>query len=176
MSCDAAPYLSHTAVEVVGTFCCTPPATRLPQLNFKAFTQTQPSQRRHNPATVLPSSPLYQHAACFTAGSSHLHHKDDRALLGSFQNRKCAFVSKQHMWLKEADGVLSVVIAENWLPVTVTSSNSVHAKLFTVVVSGPGSSVGVATELPGWTVRDRIPVGTRFSARPDQPWGPPSLL
>ena len=27
-----------------------------------------------------------------------------------------------------------------------------------------------------WTVRDRIPVGTRFSARPDRPWGPPSLL
>ena len=35
---------------------------------------------------------------------------------------------------------------------------------------GPGSSVGIATELPGWTVRDRkkiIPVGTRFSARPE---------
>ena len=29
---------------------------------------------------------------------------------------------------------------------------------------GPGSSVGIATELPGWTVRDRIPVGARFSA------------
>ena len=28
----------------------------------------------------------------------------------------------------------------------------------------------------GWTARDRIPVGTRFSARPDRPWGPPSLL
>ena len=28
----------------------------------------------------------------------------------------------------------------------------------------------------GWTVRDRIPVGTRFSPRPDRPWGPPSLL
>ena len=28
----------------------------------------------------------------------------------------------------------------------------------------------------GWTVRDRIPVGTRFSARPDRPWGPPCLL
>ena len=28
----------------------------------------------------------------------------------------------------------------------------------------------------GWTVRDRIPVGTRFSAGPDRPWGPPSLL
>jgi len=28
----------------------------------------------------------------------------------------------------------------------------------------------------GWTVWDRIPVGTRFSARPDRPWGPPSLL
>ena len=28
----------------------------------------------------------------------------------------------------------------------------------------------------GWTVWDRIPVGTRFSTRPDRPWGPPSLL
>ena len=28
----------------------------------------------------------------------------------------------------------------------------------------------------GWTVRDQIPVGTRFSARPDRPWGPHSLL
>jgi len=26
------------------------------------------------------------------------------------------------------------------------------------------------------TVRDRIPAGTRFSALPDRPWGPPSLL
>jgi len=28
----------------------------------------------------------------------------------------------------------------------------------------------------GWTVRDRIPVGTRFSAHPDRPWDPPRLL
>ena len=28
----------------------------------------------------------------------------------------------------------------------------------------------------GWTVRDRIPVGTRYSASPDRPCGPPSLL
>jgi len=28
----------------------------------------------------------------------------------------------------------------------------------------------------GWTVRDRIPLGTRFSTRPDRPWCPPSLL
>jgi hypothetical protein len=28
----------------------------------------------------------------------------------------------------------------------------------------------------GRTVRDRIPVRTRFSARPDRPWGPPSVL
>jgi len=28
----------------------------------------------------------------------------------------------------------------------------------------------------GWMVRDRIPVGMRCSARPDRPWGPPSLL
>jgi len=38
----------------------------------------------------------------------------------------------------------------------------------------PGSSVGIATM--GWMVWDRIPVGTRFSSRPDRPWGPPSLL
>ena len=30
--------------------------------------------------------------------------------------------------------------------------------------------------LVAWTVRNQIPVGTRFSARPDRPWGPPSLL
>ena len=28
----------------------------------------------------------------------------------------------------------------------------------------------------GWTVRDRIPVGRRFSARPDRPWGRPGLV
>jgi len=28
----------------------------------------------------------------------------------------------------------------------------------------------------GWTVRDQIPVGTRFSPHPDRPWGPPSFL
>ena len=28
----------------------------------------------------------------------------------------------------------------------------------------------------GWTVWDRIPVATRFSACPDRPWGPPSNL
>ena len=28
----------------------------------------------------------------------------------------------------------------------------------------------------GWTVRDRIPVGTRFSAIPARSWGPPRLI
>jgi len=41
------------------------------------------------------------------------------------------------------------------------------------VAYGLGSLVSIAT---GWTVWDRIPVGTRFSARSDWPWGPPSLL
>jgi len=45
-----------------------------------------------------------------------------------------------------------------------------------VCVCGPGSSVGIATELRCWTVRDRIPVRMRFSARPDRPCGPLSLL
>ena len=41
---------------------------------------------------------------------------------------------------------------------------------------GPGSSVGIATELRGGRSGDRIPVRTKFSARPDRPWGPTSLL
>ena len=42
--------------------------------------------------------------------------------------------------------------------------------------SGPGSSIGIATELWGGKSGVRIPVGTRFSAFPDWPWGQPSLL
>ena len=40
---------------------------------------------------------------------------------------------------------------------------------------GPGTSFGIATD-NGLDVRDRIPVGTRFSAPPDRPWDQPSLL
>jgi len=43
-----------------------------------------------------------------------------------------------------------------------------------ITVHGSGGSVDISTM--GWTVRDRIPVRTRFSARPDRPWGLPSLL
>jgi len=40
-----------------------------------------------------------------------------------------------------------------------------------------GSSVGKATELPGWTVRGSNPGGEEiFRTCPDRPWGPPSLL
>jgi len=39
---------------------------------------------------------------------------------------------------------------------------------------GPGSLAGIATT--GWTARNRIPVGTRFSARPNRSRVPPSLL
>ena len=45
-----------------------------------------------------------------------------------------------------------------------------------IIIVGLGSSVGIATELRAGRSGDRIPVGTRFSARPDRPWGPPSLL
>jgi len=38
-----------------------------------------------------------------------------------------------------------------------------------------GSSVGLTSDY-GLEVRDRIPAGTRFSALPDRPWGPHSLL
>jgi len=41
---------------------------------------------------------------------------------------------------------------------------------------GPSSSVGIATTATGWTVRDRIPVATRFSTLPYRLWGPSGLL
>ena len=40
----------------------------------------------------------------------------------------------------------------------------------------PGSSVGIATDYGAGRSGDRIPVGSRLSARPDRPWGPRSLL
>ena len=39
----------------------------------------------------------------------------------------------------------------------------------------PGSSVGIETDY-GLDGPGSNPVGARFSARPDRPWGPPSLL
>ena len=55
--------------------------------------------------------------------------------------------------------------------VCVLNSNMVHN-----FDRGPGSSVGIATELRVGRFGDRIPVGAQFSARSDRPWGPPSLL
>ena len=40
-------------------------------------------------------------------------------------------------------------------------------------MSGPGSSVGIATDY-GLKVRGRVPVGTRFSACPDRPGAHPA--
>jgi len=42
--------------------------------------------------------------------------------------------------------------------------------------SGPGSSVGIATDCGLDGPGSKNPVGTRFSTRPDRPWGPPILL
>ena len=47
-----------------------------------------------------------------------------------------------------------------------------------MTLGGPGSSVGIATELRAGRSGDRIPVrgGEIFHTCPDRPWGPPSLL
>ena len=44
------------------------------------------------------------------------------------------------------------------------------------IVCGPGSSVGIATDYVLDGPGSKIPVGTRFFARPDRPQGPHSLL
>ena len=43
------------------------------------------------------------------------------------------------------------------------------------VFQGPGSSVGIATDY-GLNGPGSNPGGAIFSAHPDRPWGPPSLL
>jgi hypothetical protein len=43
-------------------------------------------------------------------------------------------------------------------------------------IRGPGSSVGIVTELRAGRSGARIPVGAKFFAKADRPWGPPSLL
>ena len=50
---------------------------------------------------------------------------------------------------------------------------TLHLLILHWMVGEPDSSVGKATD---YGLDGRIPVGTRFSARPDRPWGPPSLL
>jgi hypothetical protein len=45
-----------------------------------------------------------------------------------------------------------------------------------VCICGLSSSVGIATELGAVRSGDLIPIGTIFSARPDRPWGSPTLL
>ena len=56
---------------------------------------------------------------------------------------------------------------------TPTASYLRNCRILTAVFR-PGSSVGIATT--GWKVRDRSRVRKRYSARPDRPWGPPSVL
>jgi len=47
--------------------------------------------------------------------------------------------------------------------------------LYIYIYSGPGSSVGIATDY-GLEGPGSNPDGTRFSARPDRPWDLPSLM
>ena len=59
-----------------------------------------------------------------------------------------------------------------------TQINITTVSLYIVYITtcGPGGLVGIATELRAERSGDRIPVEKRFSASPDRPWGPPSLL
>jgi len=50
-----------------------------------------------------------------------------------------------------------------------------HFRNIFTQIYGPGSSVGTATDY-GLDGTGSNTGGTRFSARPDRPWGPPSLL
>ena len=65
--------------------------------------------------------------------------------------------------------------------VVINAGTFTHIALFTIYISFKVKFVGRVAQsvlrlTTGWTVRDRIPVGMRFSARPDRPWGPLSLL
>ena len=65
--------------------------------------------------------------------------------------------------------------------VVINAGTFTHIALFTIYISFKVKFVGrVAQSIlrltTGWTVRDRIQVGMRFSARPDRTWSPPRLL
>jgi hypothetical protein len=50
-------------------------------------------------------------------------------------------------------------------------------EIFLVLISVVGRVAQAVHRLTtGWTVRRSNPGGAKFSARPDRPWGPPSLL
>jgi len=52
---------------------------------------------------------------------------------------------------------------------------SYYYVVYIISFRGTGSSVGIAIDY-GLDDPGSNPVGTRFSARPYRPWGPPSLL
>ena len=56
-----------------------------------------------------------------------------------------------------------------------TGKYTIFFTFHTLPISGPGSSDGIATDY-GLDGLGSMPVGTRFSALPDRPWGPRSLL
>jgi hypothetical protein len=57
---------------------------------------------------------------------------------------------------------------------TVLHKNTIFKSLLQRILSTVAQSVQRLTT--GWMVQNRIPVGTRFSAHPDRPWDPLSLL
>ena len=69
------------------------------------------------------------------------------------------------------DCITWILLVEN----TPTASTLYYLPVI-LIYCGPGSSVGMVTELRAGRSGDRIPLGVRFSTRPDRPWGPPSLL
>jgi len=50
-----------------------------------------------------------------------------------------------------------------------------HNNIYIYIYCGPGSSVGIATNY-GLDGPGSNPAGDEIFARPDRPWGPPSLL
>jgi len=77
----------------------------------------------------------------------------------TFGKMSVKFVAHQHSNCANYGSELFICMGETELKIVVNY----------LTRRGPGSSVGI-------TVRDRILVGMRFSAHPDRPWSPPSLL
>jgi len=61
------------------------------------------------------------------------------------------------------------------VPLSIISSFSLYTQQWYMPYRF-SSRIRTDLQTRGWTVRDRIPVGTRFSARPEGPCGPPNLL
>ena len=98
-----------------------------------------------------------------------------KMILGSKHVRAILCVLALNFYVGALDGIIKMVLTTCYIDMFWLKGKDCFTNV-PVFRGGSGSPVGIVSELrAGWS-GDRIPVKTIFSARPDRPWAPPSLL